>query len=75
VAHNPATDFDGTVIEVLDRSTFRVKLDNDTVVLAYAAGKTRKVLLGAVAGDRVCVQVAESDGTRGRILRSSPAGR
>jgi translation initiation factor IF-1 len=68
VAKDRIADFDGTVIEVLDRGMYRVKLDNDTVVIAYAAGKIRKSLSGATAGQRVSVEVAPDDTARGRIL-------
>jgi translation initiation factor IF-1 len=60
---------DGTVIEVMGRGTFRVRLDNNDVVFAYSAGKTRKTLLTTVAGDRVSVQIAADGPARGRILQ------
>ena len=63
------SDVEGTILEVLGRSTFRVRLDNGAVAVAYAAGKARKNLKRAVAGERVAVQVAIGDATRGRILR------
>ena len=62
-------DLSGTLTEILTRSTFRVRLDDDTVVVAYAAGKMRKVLMTAAVGDRVQVQIASESPGRGRILR------
>jgi len=35
-------EFDGTVIEVLPDGNYRVKLDNEHMVLAYAAGKNEE---------------------------------
>ena len=64
-----AVDRDGTVTEILAGATFRARLDDDTEVFAYAAGKARKTLMHAAVGDRVRVQVAPQTPGRGRILR------
>ena len=48
-------EFDGTVIEVLPDGNYRVKLDNEHMVLAYAAGKMKKNRIRTLAGDRVIV--------------------
>jgi translation initiation factor IF-1 len=69
VGEDAAVDVAGTVTEILTASTFRVRLDDDTVVLAYAAGKIRKTLMTAAVGDRVHVQLAPESPGRGRILR------
>jgi translation initiation factor IF-1 len=69
MAENALVDVSGTLTEILTRSTFRVRLDDDTEVVAYAAGKMRKVLMTAAVGDRVQVQVASESPGRGRILR------
>ena len=42
MAKEEMLEFDGTVTEVLPDGNFRVKLDNDHMILAYAAGKMRK---------------------------------
>ena len=62
-------ELDGEVIEALPNAMFRVKLDNEHEVIAYAAGKMRKVLMTAAVGDRVQVQIASESPGRGRILR------
>jgi translation initiation factor IF-1 len=64
-------DLVGTVTEILTVSTFRVRLDDDTVVVAYAAGKARKTLMTAAVGDRVHVQLEVTTPGRGRILRQA----
>jgi translation initiation factor IF-1 len=35
-------EFSGTVVELLPNAMFRVKLDNDHMVLAHTSGKMRK---------------------------------
>ena len=42
MAKEELLEFDGTVSEVLPDGNYRVKLDNDHVLLAYMSGKMRK---------------------------------
>ena len=58
----------GTVIELLPNAMVRVKLDNDHVVLAHTSGKMRKNPIRALAGDRVNVEMAPYDLTKGRTI-------
>ena len=60
-------EFEGTVTEVLPDGNYRVKLDNDHVLLAYMSGKMRKFRIRTGVGDRVVVEVSPYDLTRGRI--------
>lgn len=60
-------EFEGTVIEVLRNSNFRVRLSNDHVLLAQPAGKMRKFRIRILVGDRVTVAVSPYDLDRGRI--------
>jgi translation initiation factor IF-1 len=69
---------DGKVVEALPNTTFRVKLENDYVVLAYLAGKMRKYYIRVLLGDRVRVELSPYGLTKGRIVYrhrspSSPA--
>ncbi len=57
----------GTVIEALPDTTFRVQLEDGTVILAYLAGKMRLHYVKVMIGDKVTVEVT-SDRTRGRIV-------
>ncbi len=59
---------DGTVVEALPSTQFRVKLDNDHEVLAYLSGKMRKYYIRILLGDRVRVEISPYDLTRGRII-------
>jgi translation initiation factor IF-1 len=61
-------ELEGTVIEALPGTQFRVKLDNEHEVLAYLSGKMRKYYIRILLGDRVRVEVSPYDLTRGRIV-------
>ena len=58
---------EGTVIEALPGATFRVKLDDERVILAYLAGKMRIRRIRILPGDKVRIEMPESDSERGRI--------
>ena len=59
---------EGTVIEALPGTQFRVRLDNDHEILAYLSGKMRKYYIRILLGDRVRVELSPYDLTRGRIV-------
>jgi translation initiation factor IF-1 len=67
MAKEEMLEFDGTVTEVLPDGNYRVKLDNDHMILAYAAGKMRKHKIRTIEGDRVIVEMSPYDLDRGRI--------
>ncbi len=60
-------EMEGTVIEALPNTMFRVELDNGHEVLAYLSGKMRKYYIRILLGDRVKVELSPYDLTRGRI--------
>ena len=60
-------ELEGEVIEALPNAMFRVKLDNDHEVIAYAAGKMRKFYIRILLGDRIKVEISPYDLQRGRI--------
>lgn len=57
----------GTVIEALPDATFRVQLEDGTLVLAYLAGKMRLHYVKVMMGDRVTLELSP-DRARGRIV-------
>ncbi len=59
---------EGTVVEALPGTQFRVELDNGHEVLAYLSGKMRKYYIRILLGDRVRVEVSPYDLNRGRIV-------
>lgn len=66
-ADSDAIEMTGTVVEVLPNAFFRVKLENEHVVLAHVAGKMRKFFIKIIQGDTVIVQLSPYDLDRGRI--------
>ncbi|MFA5700106.1 MAG: translation initiation factor IF-1 [Desulfuromonas sp.] len=67
MAKEEAIEVEGTVVEPLPNAMFRVKLDNDHVVLAHISGKMRKFYIRILPGDRVTVELSPYDLSRGRI--------
>lgn len=62
-----AIELEGTVLEVLPNTTFRVVLENGHEVLAYLSGKMRKHYIRVLDGDRVKIELSPYDLTRGRV--------
>ena len=58
----------GEVIENLPNATFRIKLENDHVVLAHISGKMRMHYIRILPGDKVTVELTPYDLSRGRIV-------
>jgi len=60
-------EMEGTVIEALPGTQFKVRLENGHEILAYPAGKMRRYYIRLLLGDRVKVEISPYDLTRGRI--------
>jgi len=60
-------EMEGTVIETLPNTMFRVELDNGHVVTAHISGKMRKHYIRILRGDKVTVELTPYDLTKGRI--------
>jgi translation initiation factor IF-1 len=60
-------EVEGTVVETLPNTMFRVELDSGHQVLAYLSGRMRKYYIRVLLGDRVRVELSPYDLTRGRI--------
>jgi translation initiation factor IF-1 len=58
----------GEVVELLPSAAVKLKLENEAIVIAHAAGATEKNFVRLRPGDRVRVVLSERDKTRGRIL-------
>ena len=61
-------EFEGTITESLPNAMFKVKLENDYMVLAHISGKIRKNFIKILPGDKVKVELTPYDLTRGRII-------
>lgn len=60
-------EMEGTVIDTLPNTTFRVELENGHVVTAHISGRMRKNYIRILTGDKVTVQLTPYDLTKGRI--------
>ena len=67
MAKEDMIEMEGVVNEVLPDTRFRVKLDNDHVIMAYMAGKMRKHRIRILAGDKVSIELTPYDLSKGRI--------
>ena len=61
-------EFEGEVVEALPNAMFRVKLDNDHMVLGHVAGKMRRHRIRILPGDRVRVELSPYDLDRARVI-------
>lgn len=60
-------EVEGTILENLPNAMFRVKLDNEQVILAYVSGKMRMHYIKILPGDKVLIEMSPYDLTKGRI--------
>ena len=59
---------EGTIIEALPGTQFRVKLENGHEVIAYLSGRMRRYYIRILLGDLVRVEMSPYDLDRGRIV-------
>ena len=62
-----AFEVEGTVMEALANTRFRVLLEGGHVVIAHVAGRMRKHFIRIVPGDKVRVELSPYDLSKGRI--------
>jgi len=67
MAKEELIEFEGTVIDTMPNTTFRVELENGHVVTAHISGKMRKNYIRILTGDKVTVQLTPYDLSKGRI--------
>ena len=60
-------EMEGTVLENLPNTQFRVELDNGHVVTAHISGKMRKHRIRILQGDKVTIEMTPYDMSKGRI--------
>ena len=58
---------EGTVVETLPKTNFKVELENGHQILAHISGKLRMNYIKILPGDKVKVELSPYDLTRGRI--------
>ena len=62
-------EMEGEVIDTLPNTTFRVKLENDHVVIGHLSGKMKMYKIRVLPGDTVTIELSPYDLNRGRIVR------
>ena len=60
-------EVEGIVVEALPNAMFKVKLENDHIILAHVSGKMRMNFIRILPGDRVTMELNPYDLSRGRI--------
>ena len=68
-------EMEGTVVDTLPNTMFRVELENGHVVTAHISGKMRKNYIRILTGDKVRVELTPYDLSKGRITFRHIAGR
>nr|AVM84687.1 translational initiation factor 1 [Sampaiella trichoclada] len=59
---------EGLITESLPNGMFRVRLDNENLVLGYISGKIRRRSIRILPGDKVKIEISRYDSTKGRII-------
>lgn len=67
MAKQDVIEFEGTVLETLPNTMFKVELENGHEILAHISGRMRKNYIRILAGDKVKVELTPYDLTKGRI--------
>ena len=60
-------EFEGTVIDALPNTVFKVQLPNGHIVTAHISGKLRMNYIRIIEGDTVKLEMSPYDLTKGRI--------
>jgi len=67
MAKEDQIEMEGTVVETLPNTMFRVELENGHIVTAHISGKMRKNYIRILTGDKVKVDMTPYDLSKGRI--------
>jgi len=68
MAKDDTITVEGTVVEALPNTMFRVELANKHILLAHVSGKMRMHFIKILPGDRVTLEISAYDPTKGRIV-------
>jgi translation initiation factor IF-1 len=68
MAKEDVIELQGTVLDTLPNTMFRVELENGHVVTAHISGKMRKNYIRILTGDKVTVEMTPYDLSKGRIV-------
>ena len=68
MAKEDVIEVEGTVVEALPNTNFKVELENGHQVLAHISGKLRMNYIKILPGDKVKLELSPYDLTKGRII-------
>ena len=68
MSHDENIRKEGVVQECLPSAMFRVKLDDESVIVAHLSGKMRLHFIKVLPGDKVVMEVSPYDKSKGRIV-------
>ena len=61
-------EVEGTVVETLPNTNFKVELENGHQILAHISGKLRMNYIKILPGDKVTIELSPYDLSKGRII-------
>ena len=68
MAKEDVIELEGSVVEALPNTNFKVELENGHQILAHISGKLRMNYIKILPGDKVKVELSPYDLSRGRII-------
>ena len=68
MAKEDVIELEGTVVEALPNTNFKVELENGHQILAHISGKLRMNYIKILPGDKVKVELSPYDLSKGRII-------
>lgn len=68
MAKEDVIEMQGTILDTLPNTMFKVELENGHVVIAHISGKMRKNYICILTGDKVTVELTPYDLSKGRIV-------
>ena len=68
MARKDAIEVEGTVVELLPNTMFRVDVPGGRRVLAHISGKMRLHFIRILPGDKVMLEISAYDLSKGRII-------
>ena len=68
MANNDVIEVEGTVVETLPNTNFKVELENGHKLHAHISGKLRMNFIRILPGDKVKLELSPYDLTKGRII-------
>lgn len=68
MADSQVVEVEGVIVENLPNTMFRVRLSDDTETIGYLSGRMRRNYIRLLPGDKVRLEVADFDKSKGRIV-------